>query len=570
MLQGCRRHDFRDGREFHKPEPGGNLEEAAVQRGHFDAGTAVAVGHPVGHNIQYDIALVNDVVVLQVLKQRVGGSHRGAGEENRRAFDPVGAVALREDAREVDGGDEFLQRQREFELFADAVAPHFPGGHEVEERAADQNREPTAVDDFERVGCEEYRFDRPENRTNGHGRSHFPVPHPTRREVKEARRDQHGKGDGDPVRGGQRGAVLESQNQADAGQPERVVELGNIDLPGGLIAGMQHLHAREIAHLHGLGGERKRAGNEGLGGDDGRQGRQQDHGPKRPRRGEQKERVACGGRVAEHQGSLAQIVERERGQHEKIPGELDRDAPKMSHVGIERLPARYGQKNAADHDHGTGAMQPKIVDSHQRIEGGEDGGMMHDLVEAEPAQARKPQDHHFAENAANRFGAVPLNRKERDENDDGERHNHALKHRRDQPQPFHGGQDRNGRGDDAVAIQEGGAENPQRGHDRSGFAGFDGSALGESQGEQREDPPLPVVVGPEDDADVFDGDQEDQAPQDQRNDPKNILRLGPVLQALLESIKRARADIAKDHAQGDDCERKEFSGRWFLRHETNG
>jgi hypothetical protein len=57
---------------------------------------------------------------------------------------------------------------------------------------------------------------------------------------------------------------------------------------------------------------------------------------------------------------------------------------------------------------------------------------------------------------------------------------------------------------------------------RNLLALFDDAALGRDQLHQRQDPPLPVVVGPHDDQQVFDRDDEDQRPDHQREDAQDI------------------------------------------------
>src|SRR5438552_16392870 len=54
--------------------------------------------------------------------------------------------------------------------------------------------------------------------------------------------------------------------------------------------------------------------------------------------------------VGEHLRSLSEIVEQERRQHQAEPCSLDRLAPEMTEVGVERLPAGDHQKYGAERD----------------------------------------------------------------------------------------------------------------------------------------------------------------------------------------------------------------------------
>ena len=68
-----------------------------------------------------------------------------------------------------------------------------------------------------------------------------------------------------------------------------------------------------------------------------------------------------------------------------------------------------------------------------------------------------------------------------------------------------------------------------------------------------------VVVGPEDERQVPDRDDEDQRPEDERKHPEDVRRASAApsasRKALVESVKRARADVAVDDAERreDDC-----------------
>ena len=60
-----------------------------------------------------------------------------------------------------------------------------------------------------------------------------------------------------------------------------------------------------------------------------------------PQRGTCRKNGSAGrGRVAQHERALAEVVQRQRRQHQVEPGALDGRAAEMAHVGIERFGAR--------------------------------------------------------------------------------------------------------------------------------------------------------------------------------------------------------------------------------------
>ena len=61
---------------------------------------------------------------------------------------------------------------------------------------------------------------------------------------------------------------------------------------------------------------------------------------------------------------------------------------------------------------------------------------------------------------------------------------------------------------------------------------------------------LHVVIRAEHDSDVLDRDQEDEAPENERNDSEDVAGGGPLAHALLKRIERAGADVSKYDPQG--------------------
>ena len=76
----------------------------------------------------------------------------------------------------------------------------------------------------------------------------------------------------------------------------------------------------------------------------------------RPRRGQHVERVLRRLGVAQHERSLAEVVEQQGRQHIEVPGQADGLGAEMAHVGVERLAARHHQEDRAQHEEAVPAV----------------------------------------------------------------------------------------------------------------------------------------------------------------------------------------------------------------------
>jgi hypothetical protein len=75
---------------------------------------------------------------------------------------------------------------------------------------------------------------------------------------------------------------------------------------------MDDFEARKVAHVDGLLGEGKDAGNEGLRRNDGRAGRQRHHGIEQSVRHQAEKRLLDFTGMEKHERSLAEIIEEQR------------------------------------------------------------------------------------------------------------------------------------------------------------------------------------------------------------------------------------------------------------------
>lgn len=112
-----------------------------------------------------------------------------------------------------------------------------------------------------------------------------------------------------------------------------------VDLALFVFAGVADLHAGEHAELHADTCDGIGARNDGLAGDDGGHCCKDDQRDLQHMRGHVEERIIGGGRGAEYQRALAEIIQHDGGEDEEDPGGADRVAAEMAHVGVEGFSA---------------------------------------------------------------------------------------------------------------------------------------------------------------------------------------------------------------------------------------
>ena len=149
-----------------------------------------------------------------------------------------------------------------------------------------------------------------------------------------------------------------------------------------------------------LAGQRERAGNDRLAGDDGRDRREQHERENRPARSELKEGIAAEDRLVEEERRLARIVDKKRRQHDPVPGGPDRISSDMPHIGVERLAPGDRQEDAAQNGKATPPALRQERDGMSRVDRGEHIGMAQDAAETEHRDHAEPEHHQGSEHRA--------------------------------------------------------------------------------------------------------------------------------------------------------------------------
>ena len=179
---------------------------------------------------------------------------------------------------------------------------------------------------------------------------------------------------------------------------------------------MLDFKARKQSELDRLLGDGIRASNNRLARDDGCRRRQRDHRQQSPVRIEQEKGVFDRLRIRKHEGTLTEIVDRQRRQRHAEPCGADRPFAKMTEVGIERLGAGNNEKDRAQRhksDHSVGQQKAQTVD---RIEGQQHRGISRYLRYARARDSNEPDECDRSEKRCNFGGAARLHGKQGDQN----------------------------------------------------------------------------------------------------------------------------------------------------------
>ena len=167
----------------------------------------------------------------------------------------------------------------------------------------------------------------------------------------------------------------------------------------------------------------------------------------------------------------------------------------------------------------------------------------------ENPDCHEPDQHDRPKYSADESGAPVLDGEQHEQDRHGKRHDRVLQMRSVDLDAFDGAEDGNRRRDGAVAIEQGCPHKSDHHHDRTPPALL--GAPRTDQREQREDAALPAIVGAHDQDGVFDGNDNDQRPEDQRHNTEHRLGCdGPRALAgsfcgYVERIERTCPDVAE-------------------------
>ena len=178
------------------------------------------------------------------------------------------------------------------------------------------------------------------------------------------------------------------------------------------------------------------------------------------------------------------------------------------------------------------------------------------MRDSRAGNCQEPQDHHGTKEGRDPSGATRLYRKQGDQDQYGERQHGMFERGGRKLQAFDGRQHGDRRRDHRIAIEHGRANHAERKQYRGPPAEHASRKRGQRQGTA-----LAVVVGTQQNHDIFDGDRDGQGPQDQRQHAQN--RVGRDRSVAdrrrdcdTECVERTGADVAIDDPDAADRQRQ--------------
>ena len=499
------------------------------------------------------VLLVQYLVVLEVVQQGIGYRASFGRQEDGRAIHPGGRAD--EDrfqkVLEVDGiGAQLVVQQ---------AAPFLPGHHEREHDAANHQREPAALEQLEQVGGEERQVHHKEA-ARGRNAQRQRIP-PAVADDEEGQRggDQHVQRHRNAVGCGQIARRAEHHHRQHDGHEQPPVDQRHVDLARIAHAGVLDVQARQVAQLDDLLGHAERAGDQRLRSNHGGHGGQDHQRHQRPVGCHQIERVLDGLGLGQQQRALAKIIEGKRRHGHTKPGHADRALAEVAQVGIQSLGARHAQHYRAQNDETGARVGPHETQRVVRAERPQDLRVPHDVRHAQQRDGDKPHQRDGAKKLADAARAALLHGKQAKQHHQRDRDHVVLEVVRHHLQPLHRRQHRDGRGDNAIAIEQRGAKNTHA-QEHAAQLGLVFDGLG-GQGQHGDEAALAVVVGAQHQHHVLQRDDDREGPEKDGEDAVDVRgrerhMAGP--EHLLDGIQHAGADIAihnTDGAQRERCER---------------
>jgi hypothetical protein len=124
------------------------------------------------------------------------------------------------------------------------------------------------------------------------------------------------------------------------------------------------------------------------------------------------------------------------------------------------LAAGHAQHHRAQRDEGHQGLLQEEADGVQRVQGHQHGRVLDDVGQAQGDQGEEPDQGDRPEELADAAGAEALHREQRGEHQQRDGDDHGMHGRRRHLQALDRREHRDGRRDDAVAVEDGGAEQP--------------------------------------------------------------------------------------------------------------
>ncbi len=227
----------------------------------------------------------------------------------------------------------------------------------------------------------------------------------------------------------------------------------------------------------------------------------------------------------------------------------------MAEIGVERFRTGHREEYRTQRHQPDHPVAEQEGNSVVRIERGQHAVIPRDPKHARHRNGDEPHRHDRTEEIGDAGGAARLHRKQDQQDRDGQRHDVGIKSGRHDLQAFDRGKHRDCRRDERIAEEQRGTDDAERRHQGDVVAG----RLAR-QRHQSERAAFAIVVGAQQHDHIFEGDDENQRPQDQRQHAQHrgggCHTIGTDRRAhrLAKGVKRAGADVAVNDADAADGE----------------
>ena len=232
----------------------------------------------------------------------------------------------------------------------------------------------------------------------------------------------------------------------------------------------------------------------------------------------------------------------------------------MPHVGVERFCTGDGEEHCAKDEESERREAPGKLQRLPGIERREHRRHLHDRNRAEHRKRAEPDHHAGPEELAHRAAATVLDRKQTDQDSDGDGHDPFVQRGRSDRDTFDRRKHGNRGSQQRVAVEQ---RRPE--YSRCRNRPSEARAVARrprSEGEKGKDAALAAIVETQHHGHILQRHDQHQRPEHQRQHRENVgfgqRQAVRSAEGFLECVQWTRADVAVDHAQREEGKGGQF------------
>jgi len=174
------------------------------------------------------------------------------------------------------------------------------------------------------------------------------------------------------------------------------------------------------------------------------------------------ERIIHEFRVLQKHGGLAHVVQHQRGNADREPGDRDGNAAEVAHIGIKCFGAGDRVDDGAQGEEREQRVGHEEAHHPDGIERAKHFGCLDDVADPHGGDRDEVDQHDRAEQAADLFGPAALDRKEGDEDGQRDPHDPWAEGGTDDAEALDRGDDGDRRGEHGIGKEQRGGEERAR------------------------------------------------------------------------------------------------------------